>query len=420
MKQILMVGFLVSYATLVYAVEEHQHAEPAHTHQHQGAGGHGQHGMVAPESKHFPTLGYDDSREPRVPQSMQPPAGPGDPQRGKHLAYSAHKGRCLTCHVLGSDGEQPGTVGPNLSTYATRGITPAQTFQQIWDARVANPHSIMPAFGTFDLLTASEIADITAYLHTLTTLVEAPAPLTEETRGVWVAGKDLTNADTYLEMGEKLFRQAGHNKLSCASCHSAGGSGPDLKGVAATYPKWHARHERIVLLEQRINMCRMHRMDSKAYPLGSHESNVLLSYVKYLSRDVPVQVASDGPAAEALARGKQSFYRRTGQLNFACATCHAPEQMVIGKWLRGDVTQSMLAGGKYQTIATQWPKHFVGGHDLGLQSLQQRIKHCQAVTRSFPLALGSQEYVELELFLTDNANGAPMLAPTMTRMRGEE
>ena len=83
------------------------------------------------------------------------------------------------------------------------------------------------------------------------------------------------------------------------------------------------------------------------------------------------------------------------------------------------MTQSMLPGGGYQTIAAQWPKHFIGGHDLGLQSLQQRIEHCQAVTRSMPLALGSQEYVDLELFLTANANGAPLLAPTITRMRGE-
>lgn len=374
--------------------------------------------MVVPESKHFPTLAYDDKRVQKSPQDKLPATLKADPTRGKQLAYSS-KGRCLSCHVLGVDGQQPGTVGPNLSTYATRGIEPAKTFQQIWDARVANPDSVMPAFGTFELLNENEIADITAYLHTLTTPVSAPVSLVDDTRGVWIAGEDLTRADVYLEQGAQLFQKPGANGKSCASCHAEGGSGPSLKHVAVTYPKWHTHRKRIVLLEQRINMCRMHHMDSDHYPLGSRESNLLLSYVKYLGRHEAIQVTTDGPAVEAFARGKQSFYRRTGQLNFACATCHAPEQGIVGKWLRGDITHSMLAGGKYQSIPAQWPKHFIGGHDLGLQSLQQRIEHCQAVTRSLPLSLGSQEYVELELFLTANANGAPLLAPTISRLRGE-
>jgi hypothetical protein len=36
-----------------------------------------------------------------------------------------------------------------------------------------------------------------------------------------------------------------------------------------------------------------------------------------------------------------------------------------------------------------------------------------------PLSLGSPEYVELELYLTSLANGAPLLAPTVSRLRGE-
>jgi hypothetical protein len=87
--------------------------------------------------------------------------------------------------------------------------------------------------------------------------------------------------------------------------------------------------------------------------------------------------------------------------------------------MRGDVTQAMAEDGGHRDVAAQWPKHFIGGHDLGLQSLQQRIEHCQAVTRVQPLQLGSPEYVELELFLTALGNGAPVIAPTISRLRGE-
>jgi sulfur-oxidizing protein SoxA len=284
---------------------------------------------------------------------------------------------------------------------------------------VHNPDSIMPAFGTFNLLNADEVADITAYLHTLDAPVDPPAPLTRDTRGAWIVGEDFTRADDILDAGRRLFDQPGGNGKACATCHSPGGTGPDLKQAAATYPKWDEPRGRIVLLEQRINFCRMRNMDSAHYPLGTRESNVLTSYVKYLARRTPLRVATDGPAHDAIARGKASFHRRAGQLNFSCATCHAPDQPVVGRWMRGDVTQAMAENGGHRDVAAQWPKHFIGGHDLGLQSLQQRIEHCQAVTRVQPLQLGSPEYVELELFLTALGNGAPVIAPTISRLRGE-
>jgi sulfur-oxidizing protein SoxA len=391
---------------------------PPMEHRHHGEG-HDQHGMVAPESRDFPTLAYDDTRTARAPQTMTPPAMPGNAHVGKQLAYSPNKGRCLSCHVLGADGEQPGTVGPNLSDYAQRGIAPAQTFEQIWDARVRNPHSVMPAFGTFNLLSADEVAHVTAFLHTLNTPVAAPAPPPREPRAVWVAGEDLTLADAYLGEGEALFTQPGPNGKSCASCHASSDAAPDLKSAAATFPKWDAQRKRIVLLEQRINFCRMQYMSAGHFPPGSRESNLLTSYVKYLARRTPLDVATDGPAGDAVARGKASFYRRVGQLNFSCATCHAPEQPVAGQWMRGDVTHPMAKGDADRGVAGQWPKHFIGGHDLGLLSLQQRIQHCQAVTRVFPLQPGATEYVELELYLTSLGNGMPMLAPTLSRLRGE-
>jgi hypothetical protein len=47
------------------------------------------------------------------------------------------------------------------------------------------------------------------------------------------------------------------------------------------------------------------------------------------------------------------------------------------------------------------------------------MRHCQIVTRTQPLALGSAEYTELELYLTARANGTPLWAPTNSRLRGQ-
>lgn len=419
-----ILGICAMLTALTATAQEHLHhhtqeeaQQPDSTSETHEEHHHAGHGMVAPESKLFPTIAYDETRELRSLQRKSPPALHGDPKLGKQLAYQSDKGRCLNCHVLGPDGVQPGTVGPNLSTYAQRKVDSALTFQQIWDARVNNPHTVMPAFGTFDVLTANEVAHIVAYLQTLKTPVAPPHIITDAARGVWVVGEDLTLDDGYLEEGKQLFQQTGANGSSCASCHSQGGKDPDLKGIAVTYPKWDEQQGRVVLLEQRINLCRIRYMDSPHYPLGSPESNQLSGYLKSLSRHLPVRVATYGPAAAAIERGKASFNRRAGQLNFSCATCHAADQPVAGQWLRGQVTQSF--DDRSQKVAGQWPKHFISAHDLDWMSLQQRFVHCQALSNTFPLRLGSAEYVELELYLTSLANGSPLLAPTVSRLRGE-
>jgi sulfur-oxidizing protein SoxA len=275
----------------------------------------------------------------------------------------------------------------------------------------------MPPFGTNGVLTRHEVLQIVAYLHTLNHPIAAPARPQPQSRNYDVAGEDFTPADRYIEEGEVLFRQAADNGKSCASCHAgAGHKAPDLKGAAATYPKYHPGQQQVIGLEQRINICRKRYQGTTPYHLGSAPSNRLTSYLKYLSRDIPLQVAVDGPAAEALARGKASFYRKAGRLNFSCADCHSSS---AGKFLRGQELSDMNPGGKYSTTAATWPRHFIALHDLGLISLRQRARHCQIVTQTYPLPLHSQEYTELELYLTSLANGAPMQAPTMSRLRGE-
>jgi len=288
----------------------------------------------------------------------------------------------------------------------------------VWDARSHNPKTVMPPFGTNSILTKQEVMHIVAYLNTLKSNVDAPGRPQPQARNFKVAGEDFTVADIYIEKGEALFRKPGKNGESCASCHSAtNGKGPDLKGIATTYPKYQAGLKKVISLEERNNLCRSKYMASEPYRLGSHSSNLLSSYVKYLSRNIPINVATDGPAAAALERGKASFFRKAGQLNFSCADCHSAS---AGKWLRGQLISGIKPEGKNSHVAAIYPKHFIGGHDLGLISLRQRIRHCQIVTRTYPLKLDAQEYTDLELYLTALANGQPMLAPTKSKLRGED
>lgn len=421
----MLAGLLCGVAVLAQAQSEGEHhqghggphkaeLQPAHAH----GNDHGGHGAIFKGSENFPTIAYDESKTPRPVEEAAPPTMDGDPAKGKHLAYAADKGRCLACHILGPDGDQPGDVGPNLSTYGESGRSVAYTYQQVWDARAHNPGTVMPPFGTNGILTRHEVMHIVAYLTTLRRHVAPPVRPQPLARNFDVAGEDFTLADTYIKEGEALFRQPGENGPSCAACHAtSNGKGPALKGVAATYPKYDAGWKRVIGLEQRINVCRKKYQDSGPYHLGSPPSNLLTGYVKYLSRDMPIKVTTDGAATEALARGKASFFRKAGRLNFACADCHTAN---AGKWLRGQQLNAIEPGGDFSATAATWPRHFIAGHDLGLISLRQRARHCQIVTQTWPLPLHAQEYTDLELYLTNLANGAPMLAPTMSRLRGQE
>jgi len=412
---LILVSSLFLYNS-TYAQEKIRHSHQKHLKKMHHGVTHSRHGMIFKGSEKFPTTRYNETKNPRPVERPPVPKITGDAKNGKILAYANHKGRCLVCHILGPEGDQAGDMGPNLSAYARSGRDSAYIFQHIWDARAHNPSTIMPPFGTHNILTKHEVLDIMAYLKSLNSPVDVINRPKPQVRNFNIAGEDFTLADLYIEQGKTLFHAPATNGKSCASCHSTiDQKNPDLKGIAATYPKYDPGLKRIIGLEQRINVCQKKFKRSNPYPLGSKESNVVTSYVKFLSRRMPIKIANDGPAATALERGRTSFFKKAGQLNFSCADCHTSSS---GKWLRGQQLSAIKPGGKHSKTAATWPRHFIAIHDLGLISLRQRIRHCQVVTHTFPLKLHSQEYTDLELYITSLANGKPMLAPTKSRLRG--
>jgi sulfur-oxidizing protein SoxA len=374
-------------------------ASPGHATAHHGMMRHGLDG--------FPTFAYHDPREPRPPTVASPPAQPGDARRGKVLAYASEKGNCLACHVLEADGEQPGNVGPNLSAYSKTDRTAAYVFQQLWDARVHNAKTTMPPFGTNGILSAPEVADIVAYLRTLKHASTPDYPAPAPGRNFVVAGDDLSLADHYLDQGKVQFEQPGPSGKSCASCHAEKHS---LRGAATRYPVYDHAAARPITLEERINACRASRMRLPLLAPNNEALNAVSGYVKYLSHGMPVRVAAEGDGARrALARGQALFLKKAGRLNLACADCHVA---AAGRWLRGQHLTAIQPGAAERAVATKYPTHHIGRHELGFVSLQQRIEHCQAITQVLPLEPGSREYTDLEYYLTWLANGSPLLAPT--------
>lgn len=93
-------------------------------------------------------------------------AGPAEVEKGKDVVYTRTKGNCIACHMM-PGGDLPGNYGPPLLQMEARYPNPEDLRKQIYDARIRNPQTIMPPFGTHKMLTEEEIDWLVEYLYTL-------------------------------------------------------------------------------------------------------------------------------------------------------------------------------------------------------------------------------------------------------------
>jgi L-cysteine S-thiosulfotransferase len=199
--------------------------------------------------------------------------------------------------------------------------------------------------------------------------------------------------------GEALWGQkAGAAGKSCADCH--GDAAQSMKGVAARYPAYDPERGAPVDLEGQINICRGERQKATPLRFESRELLALSAYVARQSRGMPITPASDPRLASFAAAGRDFFNRRQGQLNLSCALCHDDNW---GKRLAGNIVPQGHPNG-YPLYRLEWQS---------LGSLQRRLRNCISGMRAEVPDYGSPEYVNLELFLMQRAQGMPMESPAV-------
>jgi sulfur-oxidizing protein SoxX len=91
---------------------------------------------------------------------------PADIDKGMQIAFEPKKGNCLACHAI-AGGNSPGSIAPTLVSMKARFPDREKLRQQIWDSRGNDPHTLMPPFGKFRILTDQEIERVIDYLYTL-------------------------------------------------------------------------------------------------------------------------------------------------------------------------------------------------------------------------------------------------------------
>jgi sulfur-oxidizing protein SoxA len=199
--------------------------------------------------------------------------------------------------------------------------------------------------------------------------------------------------------GETVWkRKAGAANRACADCHD--NARISMKGVAARYPAFDATLARPVDLEQRINLCRSNRQQATPLPPESRDLLALTAFIARQSQGTAIETGSDPQLAPFIAKGRDLFMRRQGQLNLGCTNCHDENW---DKRLAGSaITQGHPTG--YPLYRLEWQS---------LGSLQRRLRACITGIRAQPYDYGSPELVELELYLMSRARGMPMEAPAV-------
>ena len=199
--------------------------------------------------------------------------------------------------------------------------------------------------------------------------------------------------------GEALWKgKAGAAGMACADCHNDARA--SMKGVAARYPAFDKTLGRPIDLEQRINLCRTGQQQATPLPYESRDLLALTAFVAQQSRGVAIDAATDPQLAPFVAKGRELFMQRQGQLNLGCTNCH------------DDNWDKRLAGSAItQGHPTGYPLYRLEWQSLG--SLQRRLRACVTGIRAQPYDYGAPEMVELELDLMSRARGMPMETPAV-------
>lgn len=221
--------------------------------------------------------------------------------------------------------------------------------------------------------------------------------LDEAKREQWLEMEDFPPYEFTVDDGEEIYGTPFKNGVSYSDC-----LGPDAPVVKHHYPRFDMNSGEVVTLERALNICRQKNGEEELDYL-SEELIALTAYIAYQSRGATIDVVipDDPRALAAYEAGKQFFYERRGQLNFACSSCHI---QMAGHMLRAERLSAALGH------VTHWPAYRFKWEAVG--SLHRRFARCNGQVRAQPFAPQSSEYRNLEYFLTYMSNTMELNGPS--------
>jgi sulfur-oxidizing protein SoxA len=226
--------------------------------------------------------------------------------------------------------------------------------------------------------------------------VNGPYSVNEDMRKQWQEIEQFPPYEFALDAGKEMFATPFKNGKTYADCFPNGGI-----GIRQNYPYFDEKEGKVVTLELALNRCREANGEA---PISyvKDEMASLTAYMAYTSRGKPmnIKIPNDPRALAAYEDGKRYFYTRRGQLNFSCASCHVQSP---GEHIRAETLAPALGILNAMPIyRSDW---------CGMGTISRRFTSCNSQTRAVPLEPQSDEYRDLEYYLSYVSNGLPISGP---------
>ena len=216
-------------------------------------------------------------------------------------------------------------------------------------------------------------------------------------RESWEAIEEFPPYEPFIDDGQAMWEKKFKNGKSFNSCF------PDGPVIAQNYPNWDKKQKMVMTLPLALNQC-LTANGEKPMKYKKGSINKILSYIAFESRGKKMNVIvpqDDAGAIAAYESGKEFYFKRRGQLNFSCATCHLQN---AGNKLRSDTLSPALGH------PTGFPVYRSKWGTVG--TLHRRFTGCNKQVRAKPFKAQGKEYRNLEYFLSAMSNGLELNGPS--------
>lgn len=195
-----------------------------------------------------------------------------------------------------------------------------------------------------------------------------------------------------IDAGKRLWERRLRNGRTLADCFPDQG-----RNVAGNYPMYDEARDELVTFEMAINRC-LRAGGEPELDYGDRATmGVLTAYARTLSDGMAMNIKVESPGAlKKFENGRAFYFRRIGQMNLACASCHLN---YAGHYFRDEIISPAVGQ------AVHFPV-FRGGEFL--HTLHMRYQVCMEAVRAAPFPAGSEELNELEYFHAYLSNGLPL------------
>lgn len=223
-----------------------------------------------------------------------------------------------------------------------------------------------------------------------------------------------------VDRGEELWKTPrGPKNVSLEACDLGKGPGK-VDGAFAELPRYFADADAVMDAESRVLWCMVKlqgfdraELVRKPYPSGGQpvkELGAIATWIASKSSGEKFSARFEHPKEkEALALGEALFFRRTGPMDFACATCHGDQ----GRRIRLQPLPFLSKPEEARQVVGEWPAYRVSSAHV--MTMQHRVYDCFWQMRLPEVELGSPVTVALVSYLTKLAEGGEISAPGLKR-----